>query len=83
MGRLSVDLQLMRKLVVDLKAKVSENDNQVNALQPSTVALKSKLAEQNEEIIQKDQDIVLITRTLQLIQQQKSEAEDQLNTLIR
>ena len=67
MGRLVVDLQSIGKLVTDLKAKVSERDDQVNALQASTVAFKFKLAEQNEEIIWKDQDIVLIIGTLQSV----------------
>ena len=44
----------MRKLVTDLKAKVFEMDDQVNALQAFATTLESKLAEQNEEIIQKD-----------------------------
>ena len=67
LGRLSVDLQSMGKLITDLKAKVSKTDDEVNAFKVSTIAFKSKLAKQNEEIIQKDQDIVLIIGTLQSV----------------
>ena len=83
MGRLSANLQAMRNLVTNLRAKISKKDNKINDCQISIDFLELKLAKRNEEIIKKDQDIVQITGTLQSIQQQKHEAENWLNRLVR
>ena len=54
----------MSELLSNLRTQVSERDNQIRALRAFETALEAKLAEQNEDIIQKDQDVVWITRNL-------------------
>ena len=50
--------------VKDFKVKIVKKDNKINDLQASIDSLKLKILNHDEEIIEKDKDIVQITRAL-------------------
>ena len=73
----------MGKIIMDLKAKVVEKDNKINDLQTSMDSFQVNLSNLDEEIMEKDKDIVQITRALQSIKQQKYDVEKWVNKLLK
>ena len=48
----------MEKIIIDLKAKIAEKDNKTNDLQAFVDSFELKLSNWDEEIIEKEKDII-------------------------